>query len=87
MYVWNLNLLRLYSYLYLSSDILTYLDEVEHCYDATLDSAKRQLRAVKNTTQNSELKFLTVPRLVNFVLFNRHFNGTHHIIKLCHGIK
>jgi hypothetical protein len=54
---------------YFSSDILAYLDEVERCSDAILGPAKSQLKAVKNTTQNRELKLIAMPRLVNFVLF------------------
>ncbi|XP_069695012.1 calponin homology domain-containing protein DDB_G0272472 isoform X2 [Periplaneta americana] len=45
------------------SDILTYLDEVERSCDDTLRSAKNQLQAVSETTQKSEMKLATVPRL------------------------
>ncbi|KAJ4445587.1 hypothetical protein ANN_12268, partial [Periplaneta americana] len=45
------------------SDILTYLDEVERSCDDTLRSAKNQLQAVSETTQKSEMKLATVPRI------------------------
>jgi hypothetical protein len=57
----------MYSFLHFSSEILTYLDEVEHYCDATLESSKNELQAVKDSTRNSELKVTTVPRLVNSV--------------------
>jgi len=49
---------------------LTYLDEVEHCCDATLESAKNQLQAMEDITKNTELKLITVPRLVKCFIFS-----------------
>jgi len=55
------------SFLHFFSDILTFLDEVEHCCDTTTESAGTQFQAVKDTTQN-ELSFTAVPRLVNLFM-------------------
>jgi hypothetical protein len=55
------------SCIHFSSEILTYLDEVEHHCDATLESSKIQLQTVKDSTRHTELK-LTMPRSVNYVL-------------------
>jgi hypothetical protein len=63
----NLSSLRTVFISHFSSEILTYLDEVEYYCDATLESSKNQLQAVKDSTRNSELKLTTVPRLVNSV--------------------
>jgi len=46
---------------------LTFLDEVEHCCDATTMTAKTQVQGVKDTTQN-ELNCTAVPRLVNMFM-------------------
>jgi hypothetical protein len=49
------------------SDILTFLDEVEHGYDTTTESSKTPFQAGKDTTQN-ELNFTAVSRFVNLFM-------------------
>lgn len=44
---------------------MTYLDEVEHYSDASLESSKIQLQSERNSAQNVEGKMTTMPRLVN----------------------
>jgi hypothetical protein len=49
------------------SDILTFLDEVEHGCDTTTESPKTPFQAGKDTKQN-ELNFTAVARFVNLFM-------------------
>ncbi|KAJ9585490.1 hypothetical protein L9F63_002691, partial [Diploptera punctata] len=44
-------------------DILIYLDEIELCNDATLESAKNQLQQIQDSTRNAEIKMTSIPKL------------------------
>ena len=51
-------------------DILTYLDEIEQCCDATLESAKNELQKVQDSTRETELKMVSMPKLVTSQIDN-----------------